>query len=91
LGWKIKIIKTAEKQIVALSASNQKRIVKFLRERFTVRDSPRQLGQALRGDKATPWRYRVGDYRLICNIEDASKTVTVLEVGHRRDIYRSKN
>ena len=90
MDWKINIIKTAEKQIVELTKVNQKRIINFLRERLMVHNTPRESGQALKGIKATLWRYRVGDYRLICSIDDKSKIITLLEVGHRKNIYRSK-
>ena len=70
----------------------QKRILKFLYERLLAsRDpnfDPRALGKALVGEMQGLWRYRVGDYRLICRIEDRAVTILVLEVGHRREIYR---
>lgn len=65
----------------------QKRIIFFLRTKETCHN-PRQQGKALRGDKAELWRYRVGDYRIICQIEDEVVTVLVLGVGHRKEVYR---
>ena len=50
-------------------------------------DDPKRLGKPLHGDKAGLWRYRVGSYRLICHMENKTRTVLVLRVGHRRDIY----
>jgi len=49
---------------------------------------PRSLGKALVGEMSGLWRYLIGDYRLICKIEDREITIIVLEVGHRREIYR---
>lgn len=49
---------------------------------------PRAPGKALTGRFSGLWRYRVGDYRIICKIEDDRLVVLVVEVGHRRDIYR---
>jgi len=49
---------------------------------------PKDIGKALRGDKAEFWRYRVGDYRLICSIDETLNQITVMEVGHRKEIYR---
>ena len=70
----------------------QKRILKFLYERLLASPDPsfdpRALGKALVGEMQGLWRYRVGDYRLICRIEDRAVTILVLEVGHRREIYR---
>ena len=86
--WTIEITRTAEKQIKKLDAPAQKSIVRFLRERLKSAENPRQWGKPLRGDKQGLWRYRVADYRLICDIQDERITVLVLEVGHRKDVYR---
>jgi mRNA interferase RelE/StbE len=88
LVWTIEIIRTAEKQIKKLDALSQKSIVRFLRERLKSAENPRQWGKPLHGDKRGLWRYRVVDYRLICDIQDERITVLVLEVAHRKDIYR---
>jgi mRNA interferase RelE/StbE len=53
-----------------------------------MRDDPRDLGTALTGDFKGCWRYRVGDYRIICSLEDQELIVLVLEIGHRREVYR---
>jgi mRNA interferase RelE/StbE len=88
LVWTIEITRTAERQIKKLGHTAQKAVVRFLRERLKTADNPRQWGKPLHGDKKGLWRYRVGDYRLICDIEDERITVLVLEVGHRRDVYK---
>jgi len=86
--WRIEITRTAEKQITKLDRSAQHSILRFLRERLAAADNPRQWGRALQGERRGLWRYRVGDYRLICDIRDDVITVVVLEVGHRKDVYR---
>jgi len=88
LGWRIEIAATAEKQISRLGRTAQKSIQRFLHERLAPTDNPRQWGKPLRGEKQGLWRYRVADYRLICDIQDAKLVVLVLVVGHRKDIYR---
>jgi mRNA interferase RelE/StbE len=60
----------------------------FLDERIALSDDPRSIGQALSGPLRRYWRYRVGDYRLICDLQDGKLVVLVLEIGNRRDIYR---
>jgi mRNA interferase RelE/StbE len=62
--------------------------LKFLQERLLASPDPRTLGKALAGEMQGLWRYRIGDYRLICRIDDQTVTILVLEVGHRREIYR---
>ena len=86
--WTIEITRTAEKQIKKLDAPSQKSIVRFLRERLKSAENPRQWGKPLHEERRRLWRYRVGDYRLICDIQDDRITVLVLEVAHRKDIYR---
>lgn len=86
--WAVEISRTAEKQIQKLDRKAQKSIIKFLRERVEPADNPRQWGKPLRGEKYGLWRYRVGDYRLICDIQDEKIMVLVLVVGHRKDVYR---
>ncbi len=87
-AWRIEITRTAEKQIKKLGQAAQKAIQRFFRERLAATDNPRQWGKPLRGEKHDLWRYRVGDHRLICDIQDEKVVVLVLEVGHRKDIYR---
>jgi len=88
LSWRIEITRTATKQITKLDVEGQKAILKFLYERLAPAENPRQWGTALQGDKRRLWRYRVGDYRLICDIQDEKVTVLVLELGHRKDVCR---
>jgi mRNA interferase RelE/StbE len=88
LAWRIEITRTATKQITKLDQQAQKSILRFLRERLADADNPRQRGRALQGEKRGLWRYRVGDYRLICDIQDQKITILVLELGHRKDVYR---
>ena len=88
MAWTIEITRTAEKQIKRLARNAQASIVRFLRERLRPAEDARQWGKPLQGEKRGLWRYRVGDYRLICDIQDEKITVIVLEVGHRKDVYR---
>jgi mRNA interferase RelE/StbE len=88
LAWTIEISRTAEKQIKRLDRVAQAAIVRFLRDRLKPAENPRLFGKPLYGDKGGLWRYRVGDYRLICDIQDEKVIVLVLRVGHRKDIYR---
>lgn len=84
--WKIEITRTASKQIMHLDKTTRDRILRFLKK--LAQHDPRYTGKALKGNKEEFWRYRVGDYRLICTIKDASSQIIVLEIGHRREVYR---
>jgi mRNA interferase RelE/StbE len=89
LAWRIELTATAAKQLAKLDKSEAKRIATFLRQRLAVLDDPRSMGKALTGPMlGAYWRYRVGDYRIICDIQDGALCVLVIEIGNRRDVYR---
>lgn len=88
MAWTVEFQLTAQKQIRDLDRPIQKRIFSYFRTRVLVAEDPRRLGKSLTGDKGGLWRYRIGDYRAICKLEDDRLVVLVLAVGHRRDIYR---
>lgn len=61
----------------------------FLHERVATLDDPRSIGEALKGSRlGTFWKYRVGDYRVIANIEDGALHILVVRIGNRREVYR---
>jgi mRNA interferase RelE/StbE len=88
MTWKIELSAQVDRELGKLDPQS-KRILKFLHERVAPLDNPRSIGQALQGSKLGEfWKYRVGDYRLICKIEDNRLLILALRVGHRREIYR---
>lgn len=87
LAWSIEWDERAVKELRALDVSEQRRILRFLREKILVCDDPRRYGAPLHGAFKGLWKYRVGDYRVICSLEDDRVTVLVLRVGHRRNVY----
>lgn len=89
MAWRIDLTATAAKQLGKLDRNEARRITTFLRERVSSRDDPRELGKALAGPTlGTYWRYRVGDYRLICDVDDGAVRILVIEIGNRREVYR---
>jgi mRNA interferase RelE/StbE len=60
----------------------------FLEDRIASLDDPRSTGHSLTGQLSGLWRYRVGDFRIICDIQDQRLVVLVVEIGHRSEIYR---
>jgi mRNA interferase RelE/StbE len=85
--WKIEFDPAARRELDKLDKPVASRILKFLYQRIANLDSPQQVGEKLQGTLSPYWKYRVGDYRLICSIEHAQLIVLVLRVGHRREIY----
>ncbi|MET1084665.1 MAG: type II toxin-antitoxin system RelE/ParE family toxin [Burkholderiales bacterium] len=88
MAWRIELTASAEKSLSKLDRTAAKRITTFLRERVASADDPRSSGKALAGQLAGLWRYRVGDYRVLCQIEDGKLLILVVTIGHRGDIYR---
>jgi mRNA interferase RelE/StbE len=89
LIWRIDLSASAVKQLRKLDKSEARRITTFLRQRISTLDDPRILGKPLTGPQLGEfWRYRVGDYRIICDIQDDVLVILVIEIGNRRDIYR---
>ena len=89
MAWRIEFEDSALKELAKLDKPVARRILAFLRERVAGLDDPRSVGEALKGSKLGEfWKYRVGDYRVIANIEDGALRILVLRVGNRREVYR---
>ena len=87
MTWRIEFQRAAVKQLGKLTKSDANRVVSFLADRIAEDDNPRRTGAALQGSElGNFWRYRVGDYRIICDIQDHKLVVLVVEIGHRREI-----
>jgi mRNA interferase RelE/StbE len=89
MAWKIEFSETADRELGKLDPQHSQRILKFLRERVAKLADPRSIGKALQGSRPGEfWRYRLGDFRIICEIEDDRLVVLVIRIGHRKEIYR---
>jgi mRNA interferase RelE/StbE len=86
MDYKIEWAESASKEFNKLDNSVKILIQKFL-DKLAERDDPRSLGEELAADLAGYWKYRIGDYRLIAEIQDDVFKVLMLAIGHRRDIY----
>lgn len=88
MSWDYKFTAKARKQLHKLGHDPSRRIVRFLKARVRGDEDPRRFGKALRGELGEFWRYRVDDFRILCRIEDDVLVVVVVEVGHRRGVYK---
>ncbi|MBU1196791.1 MAG: type II toxin-antitoxin system RelE/ParE family toxin [Proteobacteria bacterium] len=86
--WKVEFEKEAEKELDRIDRPQAKRILKYLFERIATTDDPRRFGEALKQNLSGLWKYRVGNYRIICSIKEEMVTVLVVRVGHRRKVYK---
>lgn len=88
MAWRIEYAKSVRKEVQKLDPEARRRIRAYLEERVAALDDPRQLGQALKGQRTELWWYRAGDYRIVCELRDTALVVLVLRIGHRRSVYR---
>ena len=91
MAWTIKIDPRAAKQFEKLDRPTAKRLRDFLADRVVSLENPRQVGEALLGSTLGDfWVYRVGDYRIICDLQDGQLVVLVVGLGNRREVYRRR-
>lgn len=88
MTWQIEFTQAARKDLRGIAVPDRKRIITFLEERVAEHPDPRSLAKRLAGGEAERWRFRVGDYRIIASIQDRVLLITVITIGHRREVYR---
>ncbi len=87
MAWNIEFDPAARRQLEKLDKSVSDRILRLLHERVARLDDARAIGERLKGPLREFWKYRVGDYRLICSLKDDRLVVIIIHVGHRREFY----
>ncbi len=85
--WKIEFDSDVEKDLRKLGHTAQKKILTYLKDKLMLAEDPRRLGKPLSGEFSGLWRYRVGDYRILAQIEDDALIILVIHVGHRKNVY----
>jgi mRNA interferase RelE/StbE len=91
MAWNVELDTAAEKELDKLDPQIARRILTFLHGRVAMLDDPRSIGEALKGSKLGDfWKYRVGDHRIIANIEDGNLRIMVIKIGNRKEVYREK-
>ena len=88
MTWTVDVTSTAKKQSRKLDRQTQTEIVQYLRNKIASDEDPRRFGAPLRKELAGRWKYPVGSYRLICEIQDEKVVVLVLMVDHRSKIHK---
>ena len=89
MAWAVEISAGARKALSKLDPAAARLILKFLDEKVARATNPRTSGKALTGSTlGNFWRWRVGDYRVVADIQDRTVTVLVVRIGHRREVYR---
>ncbi len=88
MAWAIEYTDTARRQLRKLDKTAARRILDYMDQRIAPLEDARSLGKALRGSLGELWRYRIGNYRVICELQDKQLRVLVVRVGRRKDVYR---
>lgn len=89
MTWTVELDPSAERELGKLDSQHAKRILRFLFERVSHLEDPRSIGEALKGSRFDSlWKYRVGEFRIICSIEDKVSRILVIKVGNRKEVYR---
>jgi mRNA interferase RelE/StbE len=86
--YRMAFAETADKQFQKLDNFTQRQIAKYIDKHIDGSENPRLQGVALKGKWGGLWRYEVGKYRLICDIQDDVCVVLAIKIGHRKDVYR---
>jgi mRNA interferase RelE/StbE len=87
MSWVYRFDERALKELRKLGKQAQRDIITYLDGRIAGDGDPCRFGKGLKADLAGLWRYRVGHYRILCQIRDGELLVLVVAVGHRRDVY----
>ena len=87
MSWAYSFASTAERAFKQLDRQARSGIIRYLEERIATSDDPTRFGKPLRGELHGYWRYRVGDYRIVCSVDRGQLLVLVVKVGHRSSIY----
>ena len=91
MAWTVEFDPAAARELSKLDPQIARRILGFLQDRAAALRDPRSIGEALRGSRLGEfWKYRVGDYRIIANIEDRVLRILVVRIGNRREVYRRR-
>lgn len=88
MTWTVEWDERARRELRRLDRPVQQAILKYFRERIPREEDPRRFGKALAHELRGLWRYRVGNYRIVCQIEDDHLVVLVVRVAHRSSVYR---
>ena len=87
MSWAYSFTESARKEFLKLDRQVQKQILRYFDSRIEGSGDPRRFGKPLRGDLVGVWRYRVGDYRVLCQIREGVLLILVVSVGHRKNVY----
>ncbi len=87
MSYNVVFTETARKQLKKIDRHTTKLIIGWIEKNLQNCENPRVHGKGLTANRSGQWRYRIGNYRLICEIKDNELVILALSVGHRKEIY----
>ena len=91
MSYRVETTARFDKEFQKLDRYTQKMVKAWIEKNLVDCKNPRVHGKGLTSNRSGQWRYRIGDYRLICIIEDDKLVILALTIGHRSDIYKKMN
>lgn len=88
MSYSVEYTKTAFRELKKMDRKIASFIVSYIEDKLVNCEDPRRYGKTLQGALKSKWRYRVGDYRVLAKIQDDIVVITVVEVGHQRDVLK---
>ncbi len=89
MKYKVEFTKSAIKDLKKIDKKDSTKIAAWIKKNLVDCENPRQYGKALKGNLSDSWRYRIGNYRILAHIEDDRVVITVVNIGHRKEIYKN--
>lgn len=86
--YQVRFEKRAQKTLKKMDKYQAGIIMAWIKKNIVDTTNPKKYGKGLSANRSGQWRYRIGDYRIIAHIDDEAITILILEIGHRRDIYK---
>lgn len=89
MSYQVKTTPRFNREFKRLDPYTQRMLKAWIEKHLVSCDNPGASGKALSADLRSLWRYRIGDYRILCELRDAELIILALSVGHRREVYRN--
>ena len=90
MAWTVKFSTRAVKSLKRIDRPNQELILKFMTEKVVKHSDPVSLAKKLSGNLGDFYRFRLGDYRIVCDVQNQELIILILQIGHRQNIYQRK-
>ncbi len=88
MSYKIEFSDIAVKNLRKMDSASRKKVLEYIKDVISKVDNPRLIGKSLVGNLKGLWRYRTGNFRILCQITDQQMLILIVKIAHRKDIYK---